>query len=101
MRMKQDQAWSLSIFSSWKSLIAHIEKMFDQMQSRVTVEFTPEDPYKNEKELIQDIEQNKRLKIYSGHADHPVWSKEQNLKFRAYHDYLSHLLFSQRSSGNP
>ena len=77
--------------SSWKSLITHIEKMFDQMQSRVAVEFTPEDPYKSEKEIVQDIEQNKRLKIYSGSAEHPVWSVEQNLKFRAYHDYLSHV----------
>ena len=76
---------------SWKSLISHIEKMYDQMQSRITVEFTPEDPYKNEKEIIQDIEKNKRLKIYSGHATHPVWTVEQNLKFRAYHDYLSHV----------
>lgn len=76
---------------SWKSLIAHIEKMYDQMLSRIKVEFTDQDPYKNEKEIAQDIEQNKRLKVFSGFSTHPVWSQEQNLKFRAYHDYLSHV----------
>lgn len=77
--------------ASWKSLIAHVEKMYAQMQSRISVEFVDQDPYPSEKEVIADIEKNKRLKVFTGSAEHPVWTVEQNLKFRAYHDYLSHV----------
>ena len=76
--------------SSWKALIAHVERMFEQMKSRIEVEFVDEDPYKSEAEVSADIRDNKRLKIYSGGTSHPIWTPEQNLKFRAYHDYLSH-----------
>lgn len=77
--------------SSWNSLIRHIEKMFEQMKSRIKIEFVDEDPYSSEKEVSKDIKENARLKVYTGFSDHPIWSKEQNLKFRAYHDYMSHV----------
>lgn len=76
---------------SWNSLMQHIEKMFKQMQSKISIEFVDEDPYKDQKEISQDIEKNKRLKIFKGGTTHPVWTNEQNLMFRAYHDYLSHV----------
>lgn len=76
---------------SWEALMKHIEKMFKRMESKIAVEFVTDDPYKTTQEIIDDIQKNKRLKVYSGHAEHPVWTTEQNLKFRAYHDYLSHV----------
>lgn len=76
--------------SSWASLIRHVEKMFGQIQTRIKIEFVEEDPYRDEQDLFKDIEQNKRLQVYTGFSDHPIWTQEQNLKFRAVHDYLSH-----------
>jgi len=76
--------------SSWKALIPFIEKMFNQISSKVDVEFTDADPYKSSKALRRDIEQNSRLKVWTGASNHPIFTEEQNWKFRAIHDYMTH-----------
>jgi hypothetical protein len=85
--------------SSWKSLAAHTEKMFKQISTRVDIEFTDDDPYfapgkSNDqalKDMFHDIEKNHHLGIWKGESKHPVWTPEQNWKFRAVHDYMVHL----------
>lgn len=76
---------------SWKSLIAHTEKMFKQIQSKVNIEFVDEDPYKSFDEMKADIEKTGTMKVWKGASDHPVWTPEQNWKFRAVHDYMVHI----------
>lgn len=77
--------------SSWKSLISHTEKMFKQIQSKVNIEFVDTDPYKSFEEMKADIEKTGTMKVWTGASDHPVWSPEQNWKFRAVHDYMVHI----------
>lgn len=75
---------------SWKALSKHIDTMFDRLQSRVEVIFTEKDPYPNFKAMVKDIRENKRMMIFTGSSDHPVFSHEQNWRFRAVHDYIAH-----------
>jgi hypothetical protein len=78
--------------SSYKSLMDHTEKMFKKIQSRIEVEFVDDEPYQTARAMVDDIEKNKKLLVWKGASDHPVWTPEQNWKFRAVHDYLSHAL---------
>jgi hypothetical protein len=75
---------------SWRALAKHIDKMFDQLQSRIEVIFTPDDPYPDYKAMVKDIRQNGRMLIYTGGDPHPLWDVEQNSRFRAVHDFVSH-----------
>lgn len=76
--------------SSFTALEPFINKMFNQIQSRVDIQFVDEDPYPSEKEMCQDAMQNGVLKIWEGGTEHPVFTPELNLKLRAVHDYMTH-----------
>jgi hypothetical protein len=57
-----------------------------------TINYVDHDPYKNSKEMIADIRDNKNLNVFKTSADqaHPYMTPEQNDKFRAVHDWLAH-----------
>ena len=77
--------------SSWKSLAAHTEKMFKQISTKVDIQFVDEDPYQSFEEMEKEIKEKGIMRVYTGASDHPVWTPEQNWKFRAVHDYMVHL----------
>ncbi len=70
---------------------AKIEKMFKQIQSRVSVEFVEEDPYKDDVDMRRQVGETGVLKIWKGGTDHPIFDSELNLKLRAVHDYMAHI----------
>jgi hypothetical protein len=88
--------------AAWQVLIRHTElTLFKRLKgSGIKVIFTEEDPYEiasganNEmapKVMLYDIVMNKTLKIFSGFSDnHPTFSPEQNVIFRAVHDFFTH-----------
>lgn len=78
--------------SSYKALISHIEKMYQRMLSKVKVVFVEGEPYSNQKAMADDVKKTGVLKISKDFNDHDVFSPEQNLKFRAVHDYIVHIL---------
>lgn len=78
--------------ASYKALISHIEKMYKQMLSKVKVEFVPGQPYTSQKEMAEKVKETGVLEISSDHNQHSVFSPEQNMKFRAVHDYIVHIL---------
>jgi len=55
-------------------------------------EFTNEDPYKGSAAMMQDVRDNKRLKVFKTPSDsfHPYMTPEQNDLFRGVHDLLAH-----------
>ena len=82
---------------SYKALIPFIATMYERIQSekegrnRVKVEFVDEDPYMGDKHMKQEVAATGILKIYTGGTEHPVFSHEFNLKFRAVHDWMAHI----------
>lgn len=76
--------------SSWKALAQHALHMFDQISTRIEIEFVPEDTYPSLSDMAKDIDQNKHMSIFSGGTKHPTFTEEENLKLRAVHDYLAH-----------
>ena len=77
--------------SSFEAFIPFIEKMFKRIQSRVDVEFVDYHPYESAQELRQDVNTTGIMKIATIDAEHEVFDVITNAKFRAIHDYMSHV----------
>ena len=77
--------------SSFEAFIPFIEKMFKRIQSRVNVEFVDYHPYESAQELRQDVNATDTMKIATIDAEHKIFDEITNAKFRAIHDYMSHI----------
>src|SRR5206468_2639072 len=59
--------------------------------SDILFEFTEQDPYPTgSAAMMEDVRQNRRLRVYTGGEPHPYLSHETNNRFRAVHDLLGH-----------
>jgi len=47
-------------------------------------------PYRDSKDMMEDVRRNRHLWVYTGGAPHSIWSDEENLRFRAVHDLFGH-----------
>lgn len=54
------------------------------------IEPVQSDPYKNSAEMMADVRDNRRLKVLASNAEHPYLTPEQNVRFRAVHDFFGH-----------
>jgi hypothetical protein len=84
--MQEDQKWR------WDKLADHVEKMYDQIQSRVKVEYVDGQPYDDADEMVKKVNDTGVMQISKDFNEHPVFNPEQNLKFRAVHDYIVHIM---------
>lgn len=83
---QEDQTWR------WEKLADHVEKFYDRIQSRVNVKFVEGQPYDDAEEMAKKVKETGELKISKDFNEHPVFTPEQNLKFRAVHDYVVHIM---------
>jgi hypothetical protein len=85
------------ILPSYRALIDHaINKLYPQILGKgIDVQFVENDPYADRDQMAADVENNKVLKISKLFNDHPVFTEEENLKFRAVHDYYTHIVCNQ------
>lgn len=82
----------------WDILIKHTKlTLFKRLQgTNVKVIFEKDDPYDKYgdaamKFMMYDIVVNHRLQIYTGFSDnHPTFSENENVIFRAVHDFFTH-----------
>ena len=77
--------------SSYEALTPFVEKMFKQIESRVNVEFVDYHPYETAEDLRQDVQQTGTMKIATIDSEHKIFDPITNTKFRAIHDYMSHV----------
>jgi len=77
--------------SAFGNLGPFVDNMFKKVQSRVDVQFVDEDPYEDDNDMRQQVAETGVLKIWQGGTTHPIFTPELNLKFRAVHDYMSHI----------
>lgn len=75
----------------FKALVPFINKMFDQISTRVDIQFVDYHPYKDAQELRDEVEQTGVLRIATIDAEHDIFDEETNAKFRAIHDYMAHI----------
>jgi predicted nucleotidyltransferase len=75
----------------FQAMIPFVEKMFKQIQSRVKVEFVNYHAYSTADELRNDVYNNGLMRVATIDAEHDVFDPETNAKFRAVHDFMSHI----------
>ena len=75
----------------FEAMIPFVNKMFKRIQNKVNVEFVNYHAYSNADELRSDVFYNHTMKIATVDAVHDVFDPETNAKFRAVHDYMSHI----------
>lgn len=47
-------------------------------------------PYRDSKDMMEDLLKNAHLYVYTGGDDHPLMTRKQNFRFRAVHDFFGH-----------
>tara|TARA_R110002074_G_scaffold37737_5_gene102182 strand:+ start:234 stop:860 length:627 start_codon:yes stop_codon:yes gene_type:complete len=77
--------------ASFEAMTPFVEKMFKRIESVVDIQFVEEHPYENAEELRQDVQQNGVLRISTLDAEHDIFDPATNAKFRAIHDFMSHI----------
>ena len=56
--------------------------------------------YKDDEDMGRQVKETGVLKIWKGGTDHPIFSRGENLKQRAVHDYMAHIQpFGGRGTG--
>ena len=85
------------ILPSYKVLIDHaVNKLYPQILGKgIDIQFVENDPYTDRDQMADDVKSNGILKISKLFNDHPVFTVEENLKFRAVHDYYTHIVCNQ------
>lgn len=74
-------------------------KQYRLIKQYIKIEYTEENPYKTSKAMFQDIEENKRVKIFLGGENHKLL-KGINKVFRAVHDIFGHYINENSFSAN-
>lgn len=76
---------------AWKILAEETTRLFEALPKDLRVRFLPGQPYATAEEMHRVI-RTRHLVISTDHNFHPVWSTEENLRFRAVHDWYGHIL---------
>lgn len=66
-----------------------VSLLFEQIQ--VPVVFQEADPYDSYQDMAETVGKEQQLRIYNQHTDHEFFTHEEQLKFRAVHDWFGHL----------
>jgi hypothetical protein len=84
----------------WIAMITHtVETLLPRIVGDgIRLEYTEDDPYTEGghdpqmmlRYMLYDIAFNRRLFIWSGASDHPVFTPQQNVLFRSIHDFYTH-----------
>ena len=75
----------------FQAMTPFLEKMFKRISSRVDIEFVDYHPYNTAAELRDAVNSTGKMKVATIDAEHDVFDEITNAKFRAVHDYMSHI----------
>ena len=81
---------------AWAKLSADIDRDFAEITKTVAVEKVTGQPYSSIDEMFADIDAG-RFKVTTDYSQHPLWSEDQNWKFRVVHDYYGHYKTGDKS----
>lgn len=91
------------VIPSYRALNVHNHKMHKRLLSKIKIEYVPVgETYESASEMAKEVKRTGILKVSNLYSDNLIsgWEKEDNLIFRAVHDYIVHIGgnvdFSQR-----
>lgn len=75
---------------AYAALVAEVEEQYALLPVEIIRVDSGSYPYKDSKQMMDDVLHNNRLAVFDGGDDHSILTREQNFKFRAVHDYFGH-----------
>ncbi len=66
---------------------SRVHREFAKLERRVRVVFTERDPYQTFQALLDDVKNHKRMYVYTGSSETPLWDEKTNWMARAVHDW--------------
>lgn len=75
----------------WVLLGEHVERMYKRILKQVDVQFVDGQPYEDAQQMRNEVKRTGVMLISRDFNEHPVFSQDLNLKFRAVHDYVVHI----------
>ena len=76
---------------AWKALAEETTRLYEALPKDLRVRFLPEQPYATAADMHRVIS-TRYLVISTDNNFHPIWTREENLRFRAVHDWYGHIL---------
>ena len=78
--------------AAYKQFAQEVEEQYKFVTEELGIELIPttEDPYSSSGEMLRDLYENRKIRVFSGEADHPLLGADLNIKFRGVHDVLGH-----------
>lgn len=88
----KDESADPAVRQGWVNLIKQIEARFDELVGKgLKVEYVDGQPYGSLEEMAADFKKTGVLRISKDFNEHPIFTPDQNLKFRAVHDLDQHI----------
>ena len=75
----------------WELLGDHVERMYKRILKQVDVQYVDGQPYDTAEQMRDEVRRTGIMYISRDFNEHPVFSPDLNLKFRAVHDYVVHV----------
>jgi hypothetical protein len=82
-----DQGESPAVQAWAREQAGKVHREFRQLEQKIAISFTERDPYRNFEELAHDVRVNRRMFVYQGGSDTPLWDAHTNWMARAVHDW--------------
>lgn len=86
-REAPDSANSPQVRDMVRAEVNRIDRAFSDLQRKIEVSFVDFDPYQSYEQMKADVLANKRMLVWTGASETPLWSPEVNWKARAVHDW--------------
>lgn len=83
----RDASGSPQVQAMVRAEIARIHREFDRLTRQIQVQFTDRDPYTSYEQMRADVLANRRMLVWKGASDTPLWDPLTNWKARALHDW--------------
>ena len=77
---------------SYRAFLREVIAQYDALPVLVERWEREGQPYANSRAMFADVDSNGRLYVYTGGEEHPFLSRDENVMFRAVHDYYGHYL---------
>lgn len=82
-----DEGTSPRVKAWARAQASRVHQEFEKLTRKIDVHFTERDPYASFAELAADVEANRRMFVYTGGSDTPLWDEKTNWMARAVHDW--------------
>lgn len=90
--LKSDPA-NPEVRAAYRAMADEVRAQYKEIEDAgFRFEFVDEDPYKTSADMMRDLRENRRLKVYktAEGQQHPLLTREENDMFRAVHDFFGH-----------